>query len=75
MGWYPKENYKRGEEWRKAHSSRYSGKCAKCGKEALKNTMPGIYLRKPNDSHRILCHLCSNCLPVLLADLGVEMPE
>lgn len=76
MSWYPKENYKRGEEWQKLHGKRYNCKCAKCGKGGLKKSMPALYVRKEHiDSMRILCRLCPDCLPVLLADLGVEMPE
>lgn len=74
MGRYPNSNYPRGAEWHKKH--RYPGQCAKCGKEAEKNTMPALYIRKDGyDTHRILCRLCADFLPALLADLGVEMPE
>lgn len=65
----------RGEEWRKRHKKLLSCNCSKCGKGGLKSEMPGIYVRKHNDSHRILCHLCFDCLPGLLDYLGVKMPE
>lgn len=74
MGKYQNSNYPRGEDWHKRH--RYPGKCAKCGKEAEKNTMPALYIRKDSyDTHRILCRFCTDCLPLFLDELGVKMPE
>lgn len=69
------DNHVRGERWHKLHEKRFVSNCAKCGKHGLKAEMPGLYLRRPYDSHRILCHLCSDCLPRFLDELGVEMPE
>lgn len=75
MGKYPNGNYHRGEAWQKIHGKRFDCNCAKCGKGGQKSEMPGLYLRKHNDSHRILCRFCSDCLPRFLDDLGVKMPE
>lgn len=50
--------------------------CAKCGNEGLKRNMTGLYV-KPDvyDPPKILCHICERCLPVLLDELEVSMPE
>ena len=66
----------KGSDWQKLHGKRYNGNCVLCGESGPKNTIPALYLRKTTvDSHRILCRICHKCLPLLLADLGVEMPE
>ncbi len=77
MGKYRKDGQNpRGEDWQNIHGKRFNCKCNKCGKAGQKSKMPGLYLRKnANDSHRILCRICPDCLPHLLADLGVKMPE
>lgn len=76
MGKYPKDNYHRGEDWQNIHGKRFDCKCAKCGKGGQKKTMPGLYIRKnTNDTIRVLCRICPDCLPGLLDELGVEMPE
>lgn len=71
---YPKSNnLPRGEAWHKKH--KYPGKCAKCGKEGEKSTMSALYVRKHNDSHRILCRLCDDCMNAFCVELNVELPE
>ncbi len=57
-------------------SGQREGICAKCGKEDMKKNMIGLYV-KPDvyDPPRILCHLCTRCLPVLLDELEVSMPD
>lgn len=50
--------------------------CAKCGKEHMKRNMTGLYVKTSvYDPPRILCHLCDRCLPVLLDELEVSMPD
>jgi len=55
---------------------RYFGICAKCGKEREKRVMAQLYIKA--DSYRpmrVLCHICQRCLPELLDELEVSMPE
>ena len=55
---------------------RYYAFCAKCGKEEEKRFMSQIYIKDGAYSPmRILCHICERCLPVLLDELEVCMPE
>lgn len=57
-------------------SARFFSPCAKCGRETEKRRMTAIYVK--DGSHapmRILCHVCRDCMPVLLDGLGVGMPE
>lgn len=68
-------NYTRGAEFKKQNNKQFFCNCNKCGKYGMKTEMPGLYLRKPNDSHRILCRFCTDCLPLFLDELGVKMPE
>lgn len=76
MGRHRKDGkYLKGDEWKKRCNKYYTCNCKKCGKGGLKSEMPGLYIRKPNDSHRILCRFCVDCLPGFLDGLGVEMPE
>ena len=50
--------------------------CAKCGNEGMKRNMTGLYVKSDvYDAPKILCHLCDRCLPVLLDELEVSMPE
>ena len=47
--------------------------CAKCGREALKKRMTGIYMKKGSYGKMALrCHVCDECLPELCDELGVE---
>lgn len=76
MGAYRKDHKNpSGDAWQNIHGKRFNCKCHKCGKEGQKSNMTVLYLRKPNDSHRILCRFCSDCLPGFLDGLGVKMPE
>ena len=55
---------------------RYYANCAKCGKEQNKKRMVQVYVK--NGSYapmRILCHVCQDCMPQLLDELEVSMPE
>ena len=62
------------ELWR--GSERFIGTCAKCGREGLKQKMATVLIRKNGHSSvKTLCHLCPNCLPRLLDELAVSMPE
>lgn len=57
-------------------AERYFGLCAKCGKEGLKKRMVSLYVKDGSYSPvRILCHICKGCLPAVLDDLEVSMPE
>lgn len=50
--------------------------CAKCGKEGMKSSMTGLHVKASSyNPPRILCYLCDRCLPVLLDELEVSMPE
>ena len=76
MGRHTKDgHYVRGNEWKRLNNKHFACQCHKCGKVGMKSEMPGLYLRKPNDSHRILCRFCLGCLPRCLDELGVKMPE
>lgn len=55
---------------------RYIAICAKCGTEGLKKNMTSLYVKDGAYSQvRILCHLCPRCLPELLDELEVSMPD
>lgn len=57
-------------------SGQREGFCAKCGKEGMKKSMTALYMKTDTyDPPRILCHLCDRCLPELLDELEVSMPE
>lgn len=58
-------------------SDKFICNCAKCGREGLKRNMYTLSIRAPRNyaSPRTLCHICPNCLPALLDDLEVSMPE
>lgn len=60
--------------WRPA--DRHISICAKCSREGLKRNMNAIYIKARSQSQvKVLCHLCDRCLPVLLDELEVSMPE
>ena len=62
------------ELWRP--HERYIAICAKCGKEGLKRNMTSLYVKDGASSLvRILCHICPHCMPVLLDELEVSMPD
>ena len=55
---------------------RYIAICAKCGNEGLKKNMTSLYVKDGAYAQlRILCHLCPRCLPELLDELEVSMPD
>lgn len=57
-------------------SERYIAVCAKCGREGLKKNMTSFYVKDGAYAPiRILCHICPRCLPGLLDELEVSMPE
>lgn len=57
-------------------ADRYYGTCAKCGKEQMKKYMVSLYVKDGSYSQmKILCHICQRCLPALLDELEVSMPE
>lgn len=58
-------------------ADKFIGICAKCGREGFKRNMYVLSIRPPNTyaSPKKLCHICTRCLPVLLDDLEVSMPE
>lgn len=50
--------------------------CVKCGREGLKRNMSALYIKdRYTQTPKRLCHLCYDCLPQLLDDLEVSMPE
>lgn len=62
------------ELWRP--HERYIAICAKCGREGLKKNMSTILIKENSYRPvRTLCHLCSRCLPQLLDELEVSMPD
>lgn len=62
------------ELWRP--SERYIAICAKCGKEGLKRNMTALYVKEGSCGlMRVLCHLCPRCMPALLDELEVSMPD
>ncbi|MGN0998671.1 MAG: hypothetical protein ACI4PO_03890 [Faecousia sp.] len=61
-------------EWRP--SEKLIGTCAKCGREQLKKHMTALYIKEGGvATMRVLCHICHRCLPVLLDELEVSMPD
>lgn len=57
-------------------SGQREGICAKCGKEGMKKNMTGLYVKTDTYAPpRILCHICGRCLPELLDELEVSMPD
>ena len=56
---------------------KFIGVCAKCSREGYKRNMHTIYIREPKkySSPKTLCHICPRCLPALLDELEVSMPE
>lgn len=57
-------------------AERYYSNCVKCGREGLIKHMSSIYIKADGFSPmRILCHVCPDCLPVLLDELEVAMPD
>lgn len=57
-------------------NEKYIAICAKCSKEGLKKNMTSLYVKDGSYAPmRILCHICPRCLPVLLDELEVSMPE
>lgn len=60
-----------------AFNGKYIGNCAKCGRDGLKRNMYTLSIRAPRNyaAPRTLCHICSRCLPTLLDELEVSMPE
>ena len=68
------EGYLIHEMWRPA--DKYITVCAKCGREGLKGKMNSIYIKADKYSPmRILCHICQRCIPALLDELEVSMPD
>ena len=54
----------------------FIGICARCGREGLKRHMVTLFIKANGRSPmRKLCHLCPDCLPVLLDYLEVSMPQ
>lgn len=57
-------------------SGQREANCAKCGHEGMKRNMTGLYVKTSTyDPPRILCYLCDRCLPALLDELEVSMPD
>lgn len=57
-------------------NEKYIGLCAKCGREGLKRNMCALYIKDGSYSQvKILCHICRRCMPQLLDELEVNMPE
>ena len=66
------------DEWKKEWrpDEKYIGVCAKCSHEQLKKHMVALYVKDGSYSPvKILCHICRPCLPALLDELEVSMPE
>ena len=62
--------------WRYEIAPKYIASCAKCGRDGLKKKMYSLYVKKDSYSPvRILCHICPDCMPKLLDELEVTMPE
>ena len=50
--------------------------CAKCGREGMKKRMFALYIKRGGyATMRVLCHICPNCMPALLDELEVSMPD
>lgn len=63
------------DEWHRP-SERYIAICAKCGTEGTKRNMVALYVKDGSYSPlRVLCHICRRCMPEVLDDLEVSMPE
>lgn len=57
-------------------AARYYANCAKCGREQDKKRMINVYVKDGSYAPiRILCHICRDCMPELLDELEVAMPE
>lgn len=57
-------------------AERYYALCAKCGQEREKRFMAQIYIKGNGYAPmRVLCHICQRCLPALLDELEVSMPD
>ena len=56
-------------------TEKFIGICAKCGREKLKRNMATLLIRTGSMNPRTLCHICHDCLPILLDDLEVSMPD
>ena len=55
---------------------RYWAPCAKCGEEKLKRDMTTLLVKTGvYGTPKKLCCICDSCLPVLLDELEVSMPE
>lgn len=64
------------KDWRNDINPIFLAVCAKCGREGMKKRMTSLYVKKDTySSVKILCHICPDCMPVLLDELEVSMPE
>lgn len=64
------------DDWRCCISPKLVAACAKCGREGMKKRMYALYVKEGGYSNlRVLCHICPDCMPVLLDELEVSMPE
>lgn len=55
---------------------KHVGICAKCGREGLKRNMATLMIRANGRCNpRTVAHLCPDCLPILLDELEVSMPD
>lgn len=59
------------EYWRP--NEKYIAVCSRCGEEFLKQNMAAIHIKNGKyDSIHVLCHICQDCLPEVLEELGVS---
>lgn len=55
---------------------RYYAICAKCGSEYRKREMTTLMVKQGvYDTPKTLCHICVTCMPILLEELEISMPE
>lgn len=55
---------------------RYYGTCVHCGRENEKRLMASLYIKENGYSPlRMLCNVCHRCLPKILDEWEVSMPE
>lgn len=60
------------EKWRRP-DEKYIAVCPLCGEEFLKKHMEVLYIKHgAYDNPRVLCHICQDCLPKVLEELGVS---
>lgn len=54
----------------------YYAICAKCGYERLKRNMTTLLVKQGvYGTPKTLCHICVTCMPILLEELEISMPE